>query len=170
MKKTVFIACTLLLMSSCGENKVESKSGEVVSSIAEGAQTDQELKEELKRIEQEEKQRIEDEKSNVTTFTVNKMEHDFGTITADMDNFTEFIVTNTGGKPLIIDDVKASCGCTTPQKPENPIAPGKSDKIKVKFHPSAEQLNEIRKTVSIAANTEPRITTVSVRAFVEEKK
>jgi hypothetical protein len=69
---------------------------------------------------------------------------------------------------LIIDNVKASCGCTTPQKPEKPIPPGKSDVIKVNFHPSAEQLNEIRKTITVAANTEPRLTTISVRAFVKK--
>jgi predicted methyltransferase len=168
MKRTFFLIGILVILGACGEEKVEAKSGEVVSSIAEGAQTAEERKEELKRIEEEEKQRIADEKSNVTSFTVNKMEHDFGNVKAETDNFAEFIVTNTGGKPLIIEDVKASCGCTTPVKPEKPIAPGKTDKIKVKFHPGAEQLNEIRKTVTIVANTEPRITTVSVRAFVEK--
>lgn len=169
MKKVSFLVVSLLILGACGDEKPKSQSGEVVSAVAEGAETDEELKAELKRIEEEEKKRIEEEKSSVTTFTFNKMEHDFGTIKADTDNFTEFIVTNTGAKPLVIEDVKASCGCTTPEKPEKPIAPGKSDKIKVKFHPSAEQLNEIRKTITVVANTDPRISTVSVRAFVKEK-
>ncbi len=170
MKKihVLILGLLMLTVASCGD-QVNEKNGEIISTIAEGAQTDAELKEELKRIEREEKQRIEDEKRNVTTLSFDRLEHDFGRIQEDTDNFTEFVVTNTGNKPLIIDDVKASCGCTTPQKPEKPIAPGKSDKIKVKFHPNPEQLNEIQKTISVSANTEPRISTISVKAFVVKK-
>ena len=164
-KNLIAIGVLLVTLNSCGD-KAEVKTGEIVSSIAEGAQTDAELKEELKRIEEEELKRIEDEKLNVTTLAYDRLKHDFGRIKADTDNFTEFIVTNTGTKPLIIDNVKASCGCTTPEKPEKPILPGKSDKIKVKLHPGAEQLNELQKTITVAANTEPRITTLSVKAFV----
>ena len=54
-----------------------------------------------------------------------KMNHDFGNVTADTDNKTYFTVTNTGSNPLIIESVKASCGCTTPTKPEKPIMPEK---------------------------------------------
>ncbi len=97
------------------------------------------------------------------------MEHDFGKVIEDTDNLTEFLVTNTGDKPLIISNVKASCGCTTPEKPEGPIAPGKSDKIKVKFHPNPDQLNEIQKTVTVTANTDPVISTVTIKAFVVKK-
>lgn len=165
--KTIYLALfTATILTSCADQP-QTKTGEIVSAIAEGNQTDEELLEELKQIELEEKQRIIDEAANITTFTFDKLEHDFGNIKADTENATQFVVTNTGSKPLIIDDVKASCGCTTPQKPEKPIPPGKSDVIKVNFHPSAEQLNEIRKTITVAANTSPRLSTVSVRAFVK---
>lgn len=171
MKTIVFVATTALIFSSCSSNnRPKAKSGEIVSSIAEGDQSDDELKQELLQTEKDEIQRKADEAANVTTFTFDKMEHDFGNVTADTDNGTEFIVTNTGDKPLVIENVKASCGCTMPQKPENPIAPGKSDVIKVNFHPGLQQLNEIRKTITVTANTEPRLSTVSVRAFVEEAK
>lgn len=166
MKKLVFISITVCTVFACSDAP-KAKKGEIISTIAEGNQSDEELLEELKQIEIEEKKRLAEDAANITTFTFDRLEHDFGDVKADTDNGTEFVVTNTGTKPLVIDNVKASCGCTTPRKPEKPIPPGKSDVIKVNFHPSPEQLNEIRKTITVAANTEPRLSTISVRAFVK---
>ena len=167
--KHLFIIGTITFSLISCKDKPEMKSGEIVSTIAEGSQTDEELKKEQEQIAIDEAIRIEDEKRNVTTLSFDKLEHDFGKVKEDTDNFTEFLVFNTGDKPLIIENVKASCGCTMPQKPESPIAPGKSDKIKVKFHPNPDQLNEIRKTITITANTDPVISTVSIKAFVVKK-
>ena len=105
-----------------------------------------------------------------TTLKFNKLSHDFGTVKEETDNKTVFTVTNTGKFPLIIDDVKASCGCTTPSKPTQPIAPGKSDKIEVVFHPNEGQLNNQSKTVRVTANTEPKVTKLEISAFVEKKQ
>ena len=83
-------------------------------------------------------------KANVPTTSLkfDKLSHDFGTVKEETDNKTIFRVTNTGKFPLVVDDVKASCGCTTPSKPTKPIAPGKSDKIEVVFHPNEGQLKK----------------------------
>ncbi len=105
-----------------------------------------------------------------TTLKFNKLSHDFGTVKEETDNKTVFTVTNTGKFPLIIDDVKASCGCTTPSKPTQPIAPGKSDKIEVVFHPNEGQLENQSKTVRVTANTEPKVTKLEISAFVEKKQ
>ena len=105
-----------------------------------------------------------------TTLKFNKLSHDFGTVKEETDNKTVFTVTNTGKFPLIIDDVKASCGCTTPSKPTQPIAPGKSDKIEVVFHPNEGQLDNQSKTVRVTANTEPKVTKLEISAFVEKKQ
>jgi hypothetical protein len=104
-----------------------------------------------------------------TTLKFNKLSHDFGKVKEDSDNKTVFRVTNTGKFPLIIDDVKASCGCTTPSKPTKPIAPGKTDKIEVVFHPKEGQLNKQSKTVRVMANTGPKETVLKISAFVEKK-
>jgi len=106
----------------------------------------------------------------ITTLKFNKLSHDFGTVKEETDNKTVFTVTNTGKFPLIIDDVKASCGCTTPSKPTQPIAPGKSDKIEVVFHPNEGQLDNQSKTVRVTANTEPKVTKLEISAFVEKKQ
>ncbi len=105
-----------------------------------------------------------------TTLKFDKLSHDFGTVKEESDNKTIFTVTNTGKFPLIIDDVKASCGCTTPSKPTKPIAPGKSDKIEVVFHPNQGQLNNQSKTVRVMANTNPKETMLKISAFVEKKQ
>ena len=105
-----------------------------------------------------------------TSLKFDKLTHDFGKVKEETDNKTVFRVTNTGKFPLIIDDVKASCGCTTPSKPTKPIAPGKSDKIEVVFHPNEGQLNKQSKTVWVTANTEPKETVLKITAFVEKKK
>jgi len=64
-----------------------------------------------------------------------------------------FHFTNTGKEMLIIKEVAASCGCTVPEKPEAPIAPGKSGIIKATFDSkSREGMNH--KVLSVYANTQ----------------
>ena len=60
----------------------------------------------------------------------------------------EFELTNTGNSPLIIIEAKASCGCTNPEFPTRPIAPGKKAKIKVKFNPAGGK-GGFRKTIIV---------------------
>ena len=106
-------------------------------------------------------------KSGSFLISFNEILHDYGNVKPDSDNTAFFIVTNTGKKPLIIESVDASCGCTTPIKPEKPILPGKSDKIKVVFHPKPGQVGEQNKTVTVTANTDPRLTVLKIKAFVK---
>jgi hypothetical protein len=158
-----------LVMSSCSDSshEIKAQDGEVVSSVVAGAQSEKELKEALKEIEAEEKQLLKQEKDSYTSLTFDKLKHDFGNVRAEEENTTEFKVTNTGNRPLILSDVSASCGCTMPQKPEGPIAPGESDVIKVTFKSKPGQENEIKKTVTVTANTEEKIHMLEIRAFVK---
>lgn len=65
------------------------------------------------------------------------------------DGVRVFEFTNTGNAPLIITDVKSSCGCTVPSKPSAPIMPGKSDKITVQYNMSP---GPISKTITVQSN------------------
>ncbi|NHN28158.1 DUF1573 domain-containing protein [Flavobacterium jejuense] len=65
------------------------------------------------------------------------------------DGIRVFEFTNTGNAPLIITDVKSSCGCTVPTKPNQPIMPGKSDKITVKYNMNP---GPISKTITVESN------------------
>ena len=73
--------------------------------------------------------------------------HDYGTIKYDGDPNCSFEFTNTGDEPLIISNAKGSCGCTVPEWPKEPIAPGEKGSIKVKYDTKRE--GPISKTVTI---------------------
>jgi hypothetical protein len=59
---------------------------------------------------------------------------------------------NTGNKPLVVEGVSASCGCTVPEKPEEPIMPGKEGRIKAKFD-SHGKVGPNTKSLTVVANT-----------------
>lgn len=82
--------------------------------------------------------------------SVNETTHDYGSIKINSDGICEFIITNTGNEPLIISDAKGSCSCTVPEFPTEPIAPGKSAPIKVKYNTS--HVGPINKSVTIMSN------------------
>lgn len=169
MNKLILTVSTIIALASCGEqvDSITKQSGDVESSISAGSQTDEELKAELEAIKIAEAQRIADEKANVTTLSFDKLTYDFGNVMAEKENKTAFIVENTGDKPLIISDVSASCGCTMPKKPEKPILPGETDYIEVVFKSKPGQKNEIKKTITVTANTEEKIHMLEIRAFVK---
>jgi len=79
-----------------------------------------------------------------------KLEHDYGTIDQGGNGSAEFRFTNTGTEPLIISNAKGSCGCTVPEWPKEPIAPGASSSIKVKY--DTKRVGPISKTVTITSN------------------
>lgn len=81
---------------------------------------------------------------------IDKEVHDYGTIEKGANGECVFTVTNTGTDPLHITRCKGSCGCTVPQCPKDPIQPGASAKIKVKY--DTKRLGPINKTVSIESN------------------
>lgn len=102
-----------------------------------------------------------------TKMKFKKMEHDFGRIKEGEKREHDFEFTNTGKEDLIIEDCKGSCGCTVPEWPKDPIKPGQTAAIKVKFD-STKKEKEQEKSVTITANTEPELKTViKIKAYVE---
>lgn len=93
------------------------------------------------------------------------MEHDFGTINQGDSAVHVFQFTNTSSNPLIISAAKGSCGCTVPQYPKEPIQPGSTGEIKVKFN-SAGKKGQNTKTVTLTANTIPAETILKIHADV----
>ena len=81
--------------------------------------------------------------------------HDFGTFDQHGDGTYEFKFTNTGDAPLIISNSKGSCGCTVPVWPKEPISPGTSHVIKVKY--DTKRIGAFNKSITITSNakTEP---------------
>lgn len=71
----------------------------------------------------------------------------------------EFEFTNSGTEMLIIKNVSASCGCTIPEKPEEPIAPGQTGKIKATFD-SRGRAGLNQKAITVVANTKETVHTL----------
>ena len=75
---------------------------------------------------------------------------DYGTIEHNANGDREFKFTNVGKEPLIISNAVGSCGCTTPQWPKEPIAPGAKGTITVKY--DTKKVGAINKSVTITSN------------------
>lgn len=100
-----------------------------------------------------------------TSIEFESNDHDFGVI--DEGDRVEhlFKFKNTGSEPLILEKCKGSCGCTVPECPKEPIAPGAEGEIKVVFNSKGKK-NKQTKTVTITANTEPIQTQLKIMANV----
>ncbi|MVM41028.1 DUF1573 domain-containing protein [Spirosoma sp. HMF3257] len=94
--------------------------------------------------------------------------YDFGTLTEGDTVEHTFAFTNTGEFPLIINNITASCGCTTPDWPHEPVAPGAKSSVRVRFN-SRGKSGEQSKTITIFANTEPAMTDLHFKAMVNPK-
>lgn len=94
-------------------------------------------------------------------------EHDFGTIEQGTNVEHTFTFTNTGNAPLVITNATSSCGCTVPTWTREPIAPGETGEMTVKFNGSGQ--NQVTKTVRVTANTESGEEQLKIKAFVEPK-
>ena len=108
--------------------------------------------------------------ANASKFPVlefNEMEHDFGDIEKGKKVETTFEYKNTGDAPLVITDIKSSCGCTVPQDwSREPLSPGESGKFTVTYNGAGP--NKITKTITVTANTEKGSEVVKITAFVKE--
>jgi hypothetical protein len=104
-------------------------------------------------------------KENAPVMTFEESEHDFGNITQANRVSHTFTFKNTGSTPLVIESASAMCGCTVPEWPKEPIAPGESGKLSVEFDPTGK-MGQQSKQVTIRANTQPEITQLLIRANV----
>jgi len=93
--------------------------------------------------------------------------YDFGTVKEGEKVEHEFTFTNTGSEPLIISNVQASCGCTTPEYSKNPIAPGEQGLVKVVFN-SAGQAGKQHKVITVVSNAASKHTLLHLRGEVKK--
>ena len=81
--------------------------------------------------------------------------HDFGKIKQGVPVTYDFAFKNVGSAPVVIESATASCGCTTPVKPEKPVAKGKSDVVKAGFNAAAAGPFEKTIFVKVAGADQP---------------
>lgn len=89
-----------------------------------------------------------------TTVQIIDTVHNFGQIPEGRVVEYSYRFRNTGTNPLVISNAVASCGCTVPEKPEKPIAPGEIGYLKVKFD-SKDRPGQVQKTITVTSNAEP---------------
>ena len=104
---------------------------------------------------------------NKSTIRFDKEIHDFGVINiSEGDVFHEFEFVNTGNMPIIINQVKASCGCTTPEWTKEPVIPGQTGSIKVSFNPKGRP-GPFSKSITISSNAERQKIVLKITGKVE---
>lgn len=91
---------------------------------------------------------------------------DFGTIPNDRPATHNFEFTNDGTGNLVLIDATAECGCTRPEIPEKPIAPGKKGKVKVSYNPIGRP-GSFEKTVTVKTNGSPKKVRLKIRGTVQ---
>ena len=90
---------------------------------------------------------------------------DYGEIERGSDGVRVFEFTNTGTAPLIISKVSSSCGCTIPKKPEEPIMPGETGEIQVKYDTNRQ--GPIRKAITVISNAETPTKILKIKGTVK---
>ena len=141
---------SLVLVASCGDiaKKVDSK---------------QKLSTDL--VTNSKTAELAVEEQGMPSFNFKKEEHDFG-ILIDGEKVTySFLFTNSGDAPLIISNAKGSCGCTVPNYPKEPIAPGATASIDVTFD-SKGRTGKQSKVVTLTANTNPNRKVIRINSEV----
>jgi len=146
MKKVIFglSALCMLALTSCKDDAVSKINSENVAEAAERDAT----------------------AGDFAAITFDEKEHDFGTIVNGTPVETKFKYTNTGNAPLVVSNIKSTCGCTVPSDwNRDPIPPGESAEFTVKFNGKGN--NQVQKTITLTTNTEKGTETVKIKAFVE---
>lgn len=103
--------------------------------------------------------------AQVAKITFEETTIDYGEVDKGADGVRTFKFTNTGNAPLVIEDIKSTCGCTIPKKPTGPIMPGASDIIEVKY--DTNRVGPIRRSISVYSNAEEPIMTLNIRGNVK---
>ncbi|HNS46619.1 MAG TPA: DUF1573 domain-containing protein, partial [Bacteroidales bacterium] len=103
--------------------------------------------------------------ANMPKISFNKLVHDYGTVELNGNGECQFEFTNTGKEPLVLSNVRSSCGCTVPSWPKEPILPGKTGIINVKYNTS--RAGTINKSVIVTSNAKTPTVTLQIKGQVK---
>ena len=117
----------------------------------------------------EEKQKVLNDTASYTSIEwIDPLVQNLGKLVKDQSIEVSFRFKNSGNKILLIESVSAQCGCTIPEKPEKPFAPGEEGIIKAKFNGSGS--GTISKQIYVKANTSPsKDHTLTFTGDIQEK-
>lgn len=138
----IFLAILNIALMSCQSSENNTETNEIISPVVEQA--------------------------SITSIEWLDSALDKGTITEGEKIEIIYRFKNTGEKPLIIKDVRPSCGCTVAEKPIEPIAPGKEGSIKALFD-SQNRPGPTHKTITVISNTDPESYALTFNVMVNKK-
>jgi uncharacterized protein (DUF58 family) len=95
------------------------------------------------------------------------LEHDYGTVEQGSDGSCNFVFTNSGKTPLVLSNVRASCGCTVPTWPREPILPGKQETIKVVYN--TNNIGSFQKSITVNSNAKNSEVMLTIKGNVVAK-
>jgi len=106
----------------------------------------------------------------LTTMQISENQHDFGVFKEESGpQKYDFILTNTGKLPLVIQNVVASCGCTTPEWTRQPIPAGGKGKVTAIYDPK-DRPGQFNKTLSVYTNTKPEVAVIVIKGEVTARE
>ncbi len=108
------------------------------------------------------------QEKGVPVLAFTESEFDFGDITQGDKVTHVFSFKNEGSVPLLISNVQTTCGCTVPEWPKTPIAPGAESEIKATFN-SAGKMGQQNKVITIHSNASEPVTRVMLKSNVLQK-
>ncbi|WP_431166061.1 DUF1573 domain-containing protein [Tenacibaculum halocynthiae] len=106
--------------------------------------------------------------STAQEFKFEKETINYGKIAQGSEGTRTFEFTNIGDAPLIIKEIKSTCGCAVPKKPEKPIMPGKKGQIEVSY--DTNRPGSFSKAVTIYSNAKNKRTMIKIKGFVSKLK
>ena len=168
--KLMSVLLLLFLITSCTDSKLEQRINSLEERVAQlekgNGKSERTMIKPASNVVTEEAEANPDGK--YPKFDFQETSYDFGTVNeGDIVNHI-FKFTNTGEAPLVIKNAVASCGCTVPSWPKEPIAPGANGEIEVNFN-SKGKPNQQTKTITITANTDPTISRLTIKGMVTPK-
>lgn len=101
---------------------------------------------------------------NAAVITFDKEVIDYGKIQQGANGDCVFKFTNKGKEPLVLKEARASCGCTVPVPPKEPIAPGKSNEIKVTYN--TQRVGPFNKTITVTSNAKNETVVLTIKGEV----
>ncbi len=117
-----------------------------------------------KKAEKAEKTMDEAEAISGPYMKFETMVMDYGEISKGADPLRKFMFTNIGTEPLVIKNAKGSCGCTVPEYPKEPIMPGETGSIDVRY--DTNRIGQFTKTVTLTSNMEEQKTVLTIKGKV----
>ena len=112
---------------------------------------------------------VKEENPNAPEITFEETVHDFGTLPLKSVVECEFIFTNTGKEPLIIQQCQATCGCTVPTCPtDKPIKPGEKGSIKVKYTTTSSP-NTFNKQFTVTSNAKNSPVRITIKGEIAKE-